>query len=155
MLVKVKNAVSQTIFNSSVVNIRGEIAEREGRYYLETKEISKLQAVEDEYQRLVEIPLFEEGSLSDFEGKRWIKQAWKTEKLLSLYSVALREERKLEWIGLWVVLFLIAFLTPVFIAIPVFLLGFLLIIFGLITTETNIVGYEPSQSKLKSTSQTK
>jgi len=96
ILVKIQNAVSQTIFNGAVLNIRGEIAEQEGKFYLKTKEISKMQAVEDGYQQLTEIPLTDENSLPDFEGKRWIKPAWKTEKLLSLYSVALREERKLR-----------------------------------------------------------
>jgi len=153
ILAKIRNAISQTIFNGSVVNIRGEIAIHERRFYLKTKEISKLQAVEDEYQRLVKIPPHKR-DLPNFEGKRWVKPAWKTEKLLNLYSVALREERKLELIGLGFVIFLIAFLTPVLIGILLLFLGFLLIIFGLVTTETNVVGYEPLQLKLKSTSHT-
>lgn len=155
VLVKIQNAVSQTIFNGAVVNIRGEIAEHEGKFYLKTKEISKMQAVEDGYQQLTEIPLIDENGLPDFKGKRWVKPAWKTEKLLSLYSMALREERKLGWIGMGVVLFLIAFLTPVFIAILLFLFSFLLIILGIITTETYIAGYETSQQKLKSANKAK
>ncbi|MDI6905452.1 MAG: hypothetical protein QMD13_08240 [Candidatus Bathyarchaeia archaeon] len=54
-----------------------------------------------------------------------------------------------------VVLFLIAFLTPVFIAILLFLFSFLLIILGIITTETYIEGYETSQQKLKSANKAK
>ncbi|MGC9346017.1 MAG: hypothetical protein ACP5ER_04410 [Candidatus Bathyarchaeales archaeon] len=69
--------------------------------------------------------------------------------------MALQEERKLRWIGIGVALFLIAFLTPVFIAILLFLLGFTLIILGIITTETCIVGYETSQQKPKSANKTK
>ena len=85
ILAKVQNAASQTIFTGAVVSVRGELAVHEGKIYLKTKEISKMQTVEDEYSNLVNITLIEESELPDFEGKKWVKpSSWNNKKIVTL-----------------------------------------------------------------------
>jgi len=148
VLSQVQNAVSQTIFLGAVVNIRGEIALHKGKIYVKTKEISKMQTAEDGYSQFAGIPVPNESELPEFEGKRWVKPFdWKTKKLVDLYNVALQEERKLHWVGIGVIIFLLGFLMPVIIAIFMLAAGFLLMFGGVINKETRVAGYEALQPK--------
>jgi hypothetical protein len=86
ILAKVQNAVSQTIFVGAIVDVRAEIAFHNERIYLKTKEISKMQSVEDGYTQLAAMPLPEKNELPEFDGKRWIKPFdRKTENFVTLH----------------------------------------------------------------------
>ncbi|MGQ9641872.1 MAG: hypothetical protein ACUVUF_07090 [Candidatus Bathycorpusculaceae bacterium] len=153
VLTKVQNATSQTIFIGAIVNVRAEIASYKERIYLKTKEISKIQNVEDGYAQLATVSIPKEDKFPDFDGKRWIKPFnWKLENFVNLYSVALQEERKLGWIGIGITIFLIAFLMPLPIAIIVLIFGPILILMGLISSETLVRSYENLEKRRAATS---
>jgi len=146
ILAKVQNAASQTIFTGAVVSVRGELAVHEGKIYLKTKEISKMQTVEDEYSNLVNVTLIEESELPDFEGKKWVKpSSWNNKKIVTLRSVSLEEGVKLGRVGFGVGLFLIALLMPLIVGVFMLIAGVSLIFLGIINKETDIKAYETLQ----------
>jgi hypothetical protein len=148
VLAKVQNAASQTIFVGAIVNVRAEIASCNERIYLKTKEISKMQDVEDGYAQLATVSIPKDDVLPDFDGKRWIKPFnWKSENFVDLYSVALQEERKLGLIGIGIAVFLIAFFIPLLIGILALIFGAVLILIGLISNETLVKSYESLQQR--------
>jgi len=143
ILIKVQNAASQTVFVGAIVSIRGETALYEGKTCLKATDVSKMQPVEDGYSQLAELPVPKEGDLADSEGKRWTKPtSWKTGKFSGLNSVTLKEESRLTWVGVGLAVFLIAFLTPIIVAVPMVLAGIMLIFAGLIAKETVVTQYE-------------
>ncbi len=143
ILIKVQNAASQTIFVGAIVSIRGETALYEGKTCFKAKDVSKMQPVEDGYSQLAELPVPKGGDLADSEGKRWTKPTgWKTGKFSGLNSVTLKEESRLTWVGVGLAVFLIAFLTPIIVAVPMVLAGIMLILAGLIAKETVVTQYE-------------
>jgi hypothetical protein len=148
VLAKVQNASSQTIFVGAIVSIRAEIASHEDRIYLKTKEISKMQNVEDGYAQLATISIPKENDLPNFDGRRWVKPFdWKMENFVDLHSVSLQEERKLGLIGAGIIIFLIAFLMPLPVAALMLIFGPMLILVGLISNETLVKSYESLQQK--------
>jgi len=148
VLAKAQNEASQTIFVGAIVNVRAEIVSCNERIYLKTKEISKMQDVEDGYAQLATVPIPKSDVLPDFDGKRWIKPFnWKSENFVDLYSVALQEERKLGLIGIGIAVFLIAFFIPLLIGILALIFGAVLILIGLISNETLVKSYESLQQR--------
>lgn len=148
VLAKVENAASQTIFVGAIVNVRAEVATYQERVYLKTKEISKMQDVEDGYAQLANVSIPNGAVLPDFDGRRWIKPfKYKSENFVDLYSVALQEERKLGLIGVGVAVFLIAFFMPLLIGILMLVFGAILILVGLISNETLVKSYEILQQR--------
>ncbi|MGB9714002.1 MAG: hypothetical protein ACPLZC_03365 [Candidatus Bathyarchaeales archaeon] len=148
VLAKVQNAASQTIFVGAIVNVRAEIAVYRERVYLKTKEISKMQDVENGYAQLADVSIPKSDVLPDFDGRRWIKPfTYTSENFVDLYSVALQEERKLGLIGIGVAIFFIAFFTPLLIGILMLVSGAILILIGLISNETLVKSYESLQQR--------
>lgn len=146
VLVKVTEGSSQTIFTGAVVHVRGKIALHDNKVYVTTKDISKMQTVEDAYTEFAEVPIPEESDVPTLDGKKWVRPfKQKTERLTKLYSVTLKEGRKISFIGYGLVLCIVALFLPVIIGGPLFFLGIILMVFALFMKEAKVTGYEVSQ----------
>ena len=143
VLVKVTEGSSQTIFTGAVVHVRGKIALHDNKVYVTTKDISKMQTVEDAYTEFAEVPIPEESDIPTSEGKKWVRPfKQKEERLTKLYSVTLKEEKKISFIGYGIAACVIALFLPIILGAPLFFLGIILMFFALFTKEARVTGYE-------------
>jgi uncharacterized membrane protein len=68
-------------------------------------------------------------------------------KMKKLYSVTVREERKIEWAVVGCVICVVGLLLPAVIGIFVCILGFILLLAGILTKKVWVSGYEPLTTK--------
>jgi|GEM_PF-6177418 hypothetical protein len=96
-----------------------------------------MQDVEGGYAQLANVSIPNNTVLPDFDGRRWIKPfAYTSENFLDLYSVALQEERKFGANRHRDSHISDCLFMPLLIGIPVLLFGPILILIGLISSET-------------------
>jgi len=148
VLVKVVEGNSQTILLGAIVHIRGKIALHDKRVYVTTKDVSKMQTVEDAYTEFAEVPVPKESDIPNLEGKKWVKPfKQEIERLTELSSVTLEKERNINFIGYGIVACIIALFLPIILGVPLFFVGIILMFYTLFTREARVTGYEVLQRK--------
>jgi len=148
VLAKVSKGPAQTILVGAIVHVRGTIALSKDMIYVNAQEVAKIQTVEDGYSQLAEIPLPKEDEIPAIQGKKLVKPfGWQTEKMKKLYSVTVREGRKVEWAVVGCIMCAIGLLLPIVIGVLVCILGFILLLAGILTEKAWVSGYEPLTTK--------
>ena len=150
VLAKVSKGPAQTILVGAIVHVRGTIALSKDLIYVDAQEVSKIQTVEDGYSELAEIPLPKEDEIPAIQGKKLVKPfEWETEKMKKLYSVTLREGRKVEWAVVGCIICVVGLFLPIIIGVLVCILGGILLLVGILTKKAWVSGYEPLTTKAK------
>ncbi len=148
VLAEVGKGPAQTILIGAIVHVRGTIALSKDLIYVSAQEVSKIQTVEDGYSQLAEIPLPKEDEIPAIQGKKLVKPlGWQTEKMKRLYSVTVREGRKIEWAVVGCIVCVVGLFLPIVIGVLVCILGFILLLAGILTKKAWVSGYEPLTAK--------
>jgi len=143
VLVEVTQSTSQAIFVGSILSIHGTVMLLVDRVLVSATDINKLQAVEDGYPKLAEIPAPASADLPLFEGERWVKPPEERMKNMEqIHSAVFKREKNSMVIICGVALCCLAFLPIPIISCLFCVSGVATMLMGLLVEKTTVTSFE-------------